>query len=91
LALASVSGISVPLGFAALWGALVYLLAWGSAWLRAAEKRPELVINWPTAADPIPTWLEALLWIGCGALAGVLVVVAIHAVMGDLRETVVVR
>jgi hypothetical protein len=89
LALASVSSITVPLGAAAVWGAVVYLLAWGSAWLRAGHNRPALGGR-PTASDPVPPWLEAVLWVGCGALAGVLVVMAVHAGSGSLRNAVIV-
>jgi len=89
LALASASGFAVPLGFAALWGAAVYLLAWGSAWVRAGQNLAALTL-WPTAANPVPPGLEAALWVGCGALAGVLVVLAFGPYNQDLRERVVV-
>jgi len=93
-ALATAARSAVPLSYAALWGAGLYLLAWGSAWLRANWLRfkqgvAELTA-WPTVSNPVPPWLEAVFWIGCGAPAGVLVVLGFWVGGGDLRETVVV-
>jgi hypothetical protein len=89
LALASATGTRVPLGLAALWGAGVYLVAWSSAWLRAGRNLGTLV-KWPTSSNPVPPWLEAVLWVGCGALAGIFVVLGFRVDSGDLREKVVV-
>jgi hypothetical protein len=90
LTLAGVSGCAVPLHFAALWGAVVYLLAWGSAWVRAGQNLATLGVH-PTPSNPVPPWLEVALWVGCGAFAGVLVALAFgRGYSRDLRETVVV-
>ena len=88
-ALAAATGSPVSLGYAASWGAGVYLLAWASAWLRARQNLGALA-TWPDASNPVPPWLEAAFWIGCGALAGVLVVMAFGVGGGNLRETIVV-
>ncbi len=89
LALATASGTAVPLGFATLWGGGIYLLAWGSAWLRTKQSVRTLA-GWPTPSNPVPPWLEAVFWISCGALAGVLVVLSFRPGSSDLRQKVVV-